>query len=428
MEVAWRELGQHESAGSQDNPRILAFYRDAGHPEVRHDEIAWCAAFAGACLERVGIGGTGSLMARSYATWGEPEDEGRLGSIVVLTRGADPALGHVGFLVGEADGKLILLGGNQNDAVGVAAFDKSRLVALRWPSQEPAMGSAPDLQAADFDAALAHVLEMEGGWSDDPYDPGGPTNFGITLKVFAAWRRISVDALTYPEIKQDLRRIDPATVQAIYAARYWQPSGCEELSAPLALMHFDAAVNHGVGTAIRILQESVGAAGDGEIGPETRAALKSSPVKRTLSNYAEVRRKRYRALPHFWRFGRGWLRRVDRTLARANDLADAGQTSLNTQQKGSTSMTSDTSNPAEPKWWGQSMTIWGALMTAVATVLPAIGPALGIDITPELVREAGSQIVAVAQAVAGLLGTLLTIYGRVRATQPLMRRDVSLTL
>jgi hypothetical protein len=82
----------------------------------------------------------------------------------------------------------------------------------------------------------------------------------------------------------------------------------------------------------------------------------------------------------------------------------------------------------ETKWWGQSVTIWGALMTALATVLPALGPVIGIDITGDIVKEAGSQIVSTVQAIAGLVGTIMTIYGRIRATQPLDRRVLSLKL
>jgi len=81
--------------------------------------------------------------------------------------------------------------------------------------------------------------------------------------------------------------------------------------------------------------------------------------------------------------------------------------------------------PTDSKWWGQSMTIWGALITALSTVLPALGPALGIDITADLVQQVGAQVVQTIQVVGGLIGTLLTIYGRARATQPLARRDMT---
>jgi len=67
------------------------------------------------------------------------------------------------------------------------------------------------------------------------------------------------------------------------------------------------------------------------------------------------------------------------------------------------------------------MTIWGALITAAATVLPAIGPLIGIEITPDLVREFGEQVAQLTQAVIGLIGIIMTIYGHVRATSSLER-------
>jgi lysozyme family protein len=180
-------------------------------------------------------------------------------------------------------------------------------------------------------------------------------------------------------VKADLKRIDEQTVREIYRRRYWQPAGCAELVPALALMHFDAAVNQGVGTAIRFLQEAVGAQADGEIGPETRGAILRTPANEALVRYADIRRRRYRALSHFWRFGRGWLNRVDRTLARAQALLDQATTSPSQSNEGDRDMTSDQSQPAPTKWWGESMTIWGTIITGLATVLPAFGPLIGVD-------------------------------------------------
>ena len=186
----------------------------------------------------------------------------------------------------------------------------------------------------------------------------------------------------------------------------------------------------GVTGAMRLLQRAVDTDADGEIGPNTRAAIARLPVDETLRRYAETRRARYRELHHFWRFGRGWLARVDKTLARAVEIArsDAGTTQHpGDEQKGPTPMTNSTSDQqATAKWWGQSITIWGAIITGLSTVLPALGPAFGIDITGDLVREAGAGIVQTVQAVGGLLGTIMTIYGRVRATRPLEQRYMQL--
>lgn len=419
---AWRELGEAERAGRKENPRILAMFRDVGHAAVARDETAWCAAFCGACLERAGLLSTRSLMARSYLAWGAPLSEPRWGAIAVFSRGADPALGHVGFWLGEADGDVILLGGNQGNRVSVARYPKARLIGLRWPMADAASDTdAAGARGKDdgFAHALAHVLEMEGGFSDDAHDPGGPTNLGITLAVFAAWRKTKLSGANRARLIRDLKAIDRATVAAIYRTRYWEPAHCAELPDPLALMHFDAAVNHGVRTAIRCLQEAVGASVDGEVGPETRAAVARTPIAAALDAYAAIRERRYRALPHFWRFGRGWLRRVATTHGRALALiGPAGPSPLNTE--GEKDMTTTTNDPAG-KWWGHSITIWGTIVTVLSTVVPALAPVTGIDVSGDMITSVGREAVDAVQAVGALVGTLLTIYGRVRATEPLQR-------
>lgn len=457
---AWREIGVREVAGSHDNARIIDMFKDVGHASIDNDEVAWCAALLGACLERSGRLSTRSLMARSYLQWGRQLDTARLGAIAVLSRGSNPALGHVGFIVGEADAHVFLLGGNQADAVSVAPFEKSRVLSYRWPDEqlehtdrrgddkESDGRSVATPAAPTFDKALAHVLEMEGGFSDDPHDPGGPTNKGITLSVYARWIGEKMELGSRSRLVSQLKRIPDAMVREIYETRYWIPAGCERMHPAIALLHFDAAVNHGVGTAVRILQEAVGADVDGEIGPQTRARAAAKPLAETLVAYAEIRRERYRKLEHFWRFGRGWMRRVDFSLLRAGatpsgDAADtarpasqAGETTTTNphatiKQKGEIDMsnTIPTTTPQQTnKWWGESMTIWGVLITAASTVLPTIGPLIGLDISAEMVRQLGEQVTQVAQSLGGVIGTILAVYGRVRARAPIERRLVSLKL
>jgi lysozyme family protein len=296
-----------------------------------------------------------------------------------------------------------------------------------------------------FPRALAHVLAMEGGYTEDPYDPGGPTNLGITLAEFARDKGVAVTADTFGQLKAELRALPPATAARIYRVRYWEPAHCPELPPPLAFFHFDAAVNQGVGTAARMLQEAVGAAIDGAVGPETLAKAAARPVAASLARYAEIRRRHYRALAAFWRFGKGWLARVDAALAAASALptASAPLSASPTQPKEPAAMTdrpafsapttaaptADAPPVAVPgKWWGSSMTFWGAVITALSTVLPVVGPLLGIDITADLVRQLGEQAVTVAQAAGGLAGTFLTIYGRARATTALERRKITLSV
>lgn len=444
---AWAELGQREIAGAASNPRIASFIRRVGHPSLARDETAWCAAFVGACLEGAGLASTRSLMARSYMKWGEPASRDEPGSVAILSRGSNSALGHVGFLIGHTERHLILLGGNQSDAVTVEAFDRNRLLALRRPPSAGLVPTKPrdtSLNYASEDAkflwSLARILEFEGGYGEDRHDPGGPTNKGVTLETYAReiGERIGPDNLA--RLKAGLAAISDDLVHAIYLRRYWMPAGCPELPSALAHFHFDAAVNQGVVGATRMLQQALAVAVDGEIGPVTLAAAHAGPPSRHLERYAGIRRQRYRALPHFWRFGRGWLARVDRALAQSHDLIRAGspQTDSPPPSKESTPMPDPTSLPPsrpvgqaaepDPKWWGNSLTIWGAVLTAVTTVSPAVLSALGLDVPPELVQRLGRDVITLAQAAGGLVGTLMTVVGRVRARAPLERRPIALRL
>ncbi len=428
LNPALAELGQREQPGTTDNPRIVEFYRRVGHPEIRHDEVAWCAAFVGAMLEAAGLASTRSLMARSYLSWGHALATGRPGAIAVFKRGSDPSAGHVAFWLGDVGDRIRVLGGNQGDAVSITTMAKADLLGLRWPGDGTA--TAITSSAASFDVCLAHVLAMEGGWTDDPHDPGGPTNFGITLATLAAHTNVTVTAATFPALKAELRTISTDTVRTIYLDRYWQRCRADQLPLALALMHFDAAVNHGVGGATQLLQQALDVEADGEIGPLTVRAASTQPVGRTLERYADLRRVRYRRLGHFWRFGRGWLARVEATLAAAQKLSFATPTTSPNPQ-GVSPMPTNTATPSLPvpaKWWGHSITIWGTLITALSTVLPLLGPALGLDLTPELIRQLGDNLVVVAQAITGLIGTIMALYGRAAATTKLERRHVSLQI
>ncbi|MEZ5776013.1 MAG: glycosyl hydrolase 108 family protein [Hyphomicrobiaceae bacterium] len=268
---------------------------------------------------------------------------------------------------------------------------------------------------------------MEGGYSDDPQDPGGPTNKGITLATYAAFEGAKLDGRSRAKLLAGLKAIPDDTVARIYEERYWRKSFADRLRPGLALMHFDAAVNHGVGRAAQFLQEALDVEIDGEIGPLTLAAATTADIAGTLDTYADLRRAAYRRLSTFPRFGRGWLARVEHTLAAARALdersPDAAPVTEATPVKEETTSMTDFK-----KWWGQSVTIWGAVVAGLAAVLPALGPLLGLAITPDAVVETGDQIGQLVQALAGLVGTALAIYGRVRATRQLAQKSLSFRL
>lgn len=131
---ARRHLGVREWPGRRHNPAVLRFFKAAGFGGVRDDETPWCAAFVNAVLRDTGLPGSGKLLARSFLAWGVPLDDPRPGAIAVLRRGRSTWQGHVGFVVDHDPTHLILLGGNQSNAVNLARYPRSKLLGLRWPS------------------------------------------------------------------------------------------------------------------------------------------------------------------------------------------------------------------------------------------------------------------------------------------------------
>jgi uncharacterized protein (TIGR02594 family) len=134
--LALGERGVKEAPGAGDSPGVRAYYHDAGHPEVKHDSVPWCAAFVGAMLARAKVKPSGSLSARSYLDWGVRLAAPRQGCVVVLKRGKGWQ-GHVTFFDREENGLYVCLGGNQSDKVGFAAYRKSLVLGLRWPAEVP---------------------------------------------------------------------------------------------------------------------------------------------------------------------------------------------------------------------------------------------------------------------------------------------------
>jgi lysozyme family protein len=161
-----------------------------------------------------------------------------------------------------------------------------------------------------FDRCLAEVLRLEGGYVDDPRDPGGATRFGVTRAVLS-------EALSRAASAKDVAALTEAEVGAIYRQRYWSPVRCAELPEGVDLVAFDIAVNMGPGTAGRLLQRALGAAVDGIVGPETLAVAADRPAAGTIRAMSDLRRERYRNLAGFAAFGRGWLRRTDEIEALA---------------------------------------------------------------------------------------------------------------
>jgi len=167
-----------------------------------------------------------------------------------------------------------------------------------------------------FLRAIDFVLAHEGGYVNHAKDPGGATNLGITRATLESWRGRPVTA-------EDVKALHRNEALAIYKARYWEPACCEALPAPLALIHFDTAVNCGIGAAARLLQQSASVRVDGQIGPKTLAAVSRANLPELLTEYTARRLVRYAGLSTFDTFGLGWSRRAAEALRVALSYATA---------------------------------------------------------------------------------------------------------
>lgn len=150
----------------------------------------------------------------------------------------------------------------------------------------------------DFSRAFAIVVESEGGYVNDPRDPGGVTRYGITEAVARA------NGYT-----GDMRALPLDTARAIYRREYWDACRCDEIPWPLALYVFDAAVNQGRLPAVTMLQRALGTVQDGLIGTVTLRLSKGSKPWH-WARYLAFRAMRYQSTRNFDRFGEGWLTRI----------------------------------------------------------------------------------------------------------------------
>ena len=160
-------------------------------------------------------------------------------------------------------------------------------------------GFTPNIQS--------YVLASEGGYVNHPRDPGKATNMGITIATLSAWRGTKVT-------NEDVRNLTQAEALAIYKAQYWDTVRADLLPLGLDYLTFDYAVNSGPARAIKDLQRTVGADGDGVIGQKTLSKIKeyiaANGIQNLLNAYVTRRWNFVQGLSTFSTFGNGWRRRI----------------------------------------------------------------------------------------------------------------------
>ncbi len=162
--------------------------------------------------------------------------------------------------------------------------------------------------------AMSYVYQDEGGYSNDPGDPGGPTNYGITI----------IDARKYwkPDATaQDVRNMPKSVAEDIYNKHYLSPLRYDDLPAGVDYAVLDYGINSGISRSAKVLQHIVGVNQDGVIGPNTLAAIHSSGRSSDyLVNRIYDERLAFLQSLHTWSiFGKGWGSRC--TRGRKNALA-----------------------------------------------------------------------------------------------------------
>lgn len=146
----------------------------------------------------------------------------------------------------------------------------------------------------DFDTAFDRLMGHEGGYVNNPADPGGETNWGISKRQ-------------YPDV--DIKNLTRDQAKAIYRRDFWDRGQMSEFDAAVAFQVFDFAVNSGIETAIRKLQAAAGVADDGHIGPVTVAAIKNRSVNDMIMLLTAERIEYQAKLKNGDTFWRGWMRR-----------------------------------------------------------------------------------------------------------------------
>jgi hypothetical protein len=155
----------------------------------------------------------------------------------------------------------------------------------------------------NFPQCFALVLKNEGGYVDNPSDPGGATNLGCTKATWEAW-------VGHPVTKDDIKALTPNDVMPLYKAKYWDTIKGDDLPEGVDYAVFDYAINSGPSRAAKALQSLLSVTIDGQIGAATLRALETSNPREVATAVCEARLAFLQSLSTYATFGKGWSRRV----------------------------------------------------------------------------------------------------------------------
>ena len=172
-----------------------------------------------------------------------------------------------------------------------------------------------------YDDSLRRLLVHEGGYTDHPSDPGGPTNFGITIYDYRKYVKPNATAA-------DVRAMKLEDAKAIYRAKYWDVQRCDELPGGLDYSVFDYGVNSGIGRSGKVLRRLLGLSDATHVvTDEVLRAIAKRDAKELIAAVNDERLSFLKRLKTWPVFGAGWGRRVAEVRAAALRMAAQQATS-----------------------------------------------------------------------------------------------------
>lgn len=164
----------------------------------------------------------------------------------------------------------------------------------------------------NWEACLSHTKISEGGYVNDPVDPGGETKYGISKR-------------SYPHV--DIMSLTWGQAAGIYKRDYWDAVRGDDLPAGLDLVAFDGAVNSGVSRGSKWVQSALGVDQDGRIGPVTLRAASGANIGVAIDRACNERIAFMKSLKTWWKYKNGWTSRVIDVRKTAKEMASRGMPS-----------------------------------------------------------------------------------------------------
>lgn len=171
--------------------------------------------------------------------------------------------------------------------------------------------------ATNYNASIERVLAHEGGYTNHPSDPGGPTNWGITIHdARRYWKRTATAA--------DVKAMPLSVAREIYRSKYWDAQRCDELPGGVDYIMFDYGVNSGIGRSGKVLRRVLGLRADTSV--VTDQVLAEAALRKPADLVTALCSERIRFLQSLrtWPvFGKGWGRRVAESRRDALEMVSA---------------------------------------------------------------------------------------------------------